>query len=210
MPRGPLPDPNAIRRNKPTIPTTDLPADGRQGPAPEPPAWAGNAKAVKQARAYVGLRDATRALIREQLSSDATDEQIAELRRDINSLYDDYVAKYGPVNKRASSYLSDDTDFPLLLALEDSQSSLVETVIAKGARKGQKLIRKVTEWIKSKIFFVQLTISKLNFPRLFGLNFHLALYFFISGSEFEVIFLQFCIRQLNLRRLRFHLVNIST
>jgi hypothetical protein len=34
---GPIPDPNARRRNKPTIPTTRLPAGGRQDPAPECP-----------------------------------------------------------------------------------------------------------------------------------------------------------------------------
>lgn len=36
---GPLPDPNAIRRNAPTIPTTELPASGRPGPAPDVPGW---------------------------------------------------------------------------------------------------------------------------------------------------------------------------
>ena len=36
--RGPLPTGTAIRRNKPTIPTTSLPADGRKGPVPDPPA----------------------------------------------------------------------------------------------------------------------------------------------------------------------------
>src|SRR4051794_11411510 len=45
---GPLPDPDAIRRNAATIPTTKLPAGGRRGPVPNPPAWvtlgkAGNA-----------------------------------------------------------------------------------------------------------------------------------------------------------------------
>lgn len=34
---GPLPTGDAIRRNKPTIPTTSLPASGRQGPPPDPP-----------------------------------------------------------------------------------------------------------------------------------------------------------------------------
>lgn len=34
---GPLPDPNAQRRNKPTIPTTNLPAGGRKGAAPKCP-----------------------------------------------------------------------------------------------------------------------------------------------------------------------------
>lgn len=37
MARGPLPSPDAIRRNAPTIPTTALPASGRKGVAPAPP-----------------------------------------------------------------------------------------------------------------------------------------------------------------------------
>lgn len=34
---GPLPKPDARRRNQPTIPTTALPASGRQGEPPQPP-----------------------------------------------------------------------------------------------------------------------------------------------------------------------------
>lgn len=37
MARGPLPNPNARRRNAPTIPTTQLPAGGRKGAAPKCP-----------------------------------------------------------------------------------------------------------------------------------------------------------------------------
>ena len=37
MPRGPLPDAHHSRRNAPTIPTTNLPAGGRAGPAPRIP-----------------------------------------------------------------------------------------------------------------------------------------------------------------------------
>lgn len=36
--RGPLPSGTAIRRNKPTIPTAKLPASGRKGQVPKPPA----------------------------------------------------------------------------------------------------------------------------------------------------------------------------
>jgi len=36
--RGPLPDPNALRRNKPSIPTTKLPVEGFDGEVP-PPAY---------------------------------------------------------------------------------------------------------------------------------------------------------------------------
>ena len=37
MPRGPLPSPDKVRRNTPTIPTTSLPASGRKGVAPATP-----------------------------------------------------------------------------------------------------------------------------------------------------------------------------
>lgn len=37
MPRGPLPQPETRRRNKPTIPTTNLPAGGFEGPIPDVP-----------------------------------------------------------------------------------------------------------------------------------------------------------------------------
>lgn len=43
MARGPLPSPDARRRNAPTIPTTDLPAAGREGPAPDCPYELGDA-----------------------------------------------------------------------------------------------------------------------------------------------------------------------
>lgn len=36
---GPLPSPTRRRRNPPTIPTTVLPAGGRQGPIPRPPSF---------------------------------------------------------------------------------------------------------------------------------------------------------------------------
>lgn len=39
MPRGPLPDPHAQRRNAATIPVTSLPAAGRDGDIPDPPSW---------------------------------------------------------------------------------------------------------------------------------------------------------------------------
>lgn len=37
MPRGPLPDPNRLRRNAETIPSTRLSAAGRKGAVPKPP-----------------------------------------------------------------------------------------------------------------------------------------------------------------------------
>lgn len=36
---GPLPEKSRVRRNKPTIPTTNLPLNGRRHPAPSVPSW---------------------------------------------------------------------------------------------------------------------------------------------------------------------------
>lgn len=50
MPKGPLPDPHAVRRNQPTIPPTKLPKSGRKGPVPKLPAW--SPKLGKAGRAW--------------------------------------------------------------------------------------------------------------------------------------------------------------
>lgn len=47
MARGPLPDPQRRRRNAPTIATVTLPASGRPGPPPRPPAGRALGKAGK-------------------------------------------------------------------------------------------------------------------------------------------------------------------
>lgn len=39
MPRGPLPNAARRRQNQPTLPTRQLPARGRKGRPPNPPAW---------------------------------------------------------------------------------------------------------------------------------------------------------------------------
>jgi hypothetical protein len=46
-PRGPLPNPEHRHRNAPTIPTTKLPAAGREGPTPRLPRWVRLDKAGK-------------------------------------------------------------------------------------------------------------------------------------------------------------------
>jgi len=116
------------------------------------PDWAGNAKAVKQAKSYIGVRDATRALIVKQLDPDATPEAIEALRVELNRLYDAYVKQHGALNKRGSSFLDEDVDFPLALALEDDKTALVEGVIEKGKNKGKKVVRRVVDWSKGRIF----------------------------------------------------------
>ena len=111
------------------------------------PEWANNPKKVAQAKTYIGIRDLTTKLIDLQLSPEATEADIAVVRRSLNRDYDIYVRKYGPINERPSSFLDDDIDFPLAMALEDDVTRLEET-----RRGGKTITRRVTDWKKSKLF----------------------------------------------------------
>lgn len=114
----------------------------------ETPEWASKAAKVAQAKHYISIRDKTQGLIDRMLSPESEDADIASSRNELNALYDDYVKKYGRVNERGSSFIEDDVDFPLVLALEDSTTKLVE-----GKNKnGKTFTRKLMEWFKSKIF----------------------------------------------------------
>ena len=114
----------------------------------EAPDWAGTPSKVAQAKKYIGVRDATQKLIDTMLSQDGTDADIVAGRKELNRLYDDYVKNYGAVNGRKSAFLEDDNDFPLVLALEDGQTRAVESV----TKKGKTITRRITDWVKSKIF----------------------------------------------------------
>lgn len=108
MPPGPIPDPNARRRNAPTIPSTNLPASGRKGRAPNPPkhlelgdagsAWWAWAWHTPQAAAWstgdlvmigrrASLEDDLAALGRVE-SLDALDVLNAENMREVRRLVD--------------------------------------------------------------------------------------------------------------------------
>lgn len=84
--RGPLPDPQRRRRNTPTIATVTLPASGRPGPAPRPPAgrklgaagkaWWKWAWSTPQATQWVGALYvvATRAQLEDALAAIELDD----------------------------------------------------------------------------------------------------------------------------------------
>lgn len=95
MARGPLPDPQRRRRNAPTIATVTLPASGRPGPPPRPPAgrslgkagkaWWKWAWATPQATQWVGALYvvATRAQLEDALAAIELDDargRVAALR----------------------------------------------------------------------------------------------------------------------------------
>lgn len=67
----------------------------------------------------IGVRDAARALLRRQLETDATDEQLATLRATLNRLYDRMVKQHGWIHSKGNAMaFRQDPDWPLLLSLE--------------------------------------------------------------------------------------------
>lgn len=74
-----------------------------------------------QARAkdYVGLREVTKKILDGQINPNVTDETLDGWRKDLNKVYDKFVAKYGylnsPKNKRD---LAQDPDFGIVSAIE--------------------------------------------------------------------------------------------
>lgn len=81
--------------------------------------FAGDAKKMTQALAYVGVRDSRTALIDLMRSELATDDEIAAAQAELSKLYDAYVKKYGNFHKRAKdAFLEEDEDFPTVLSLE--------------------------------------------------------------------------------------------
>jgi len=82
---------------------------------------------VKNAKARVegqiAVREAARELMRVQITPDATDEQIAAARAELNRVYDDYVKSYGPLSSRLNRRaIERDVDAPMLWSLEHYDS----------------------------------------------------------------------------------------
>src|SRR5205807_3838473 len=69
-------------------------------------------------RGMLAIRDAVRTVFATQLQ-DAPDEQITQARQTLNSIYDQFVRRFGYINARDNYRLfAEDPDFPLLLSLE--------------------------------------------------------------------------------------------
>lgn len=78
-----------------------------------------NATAQDRIKGMIALRDCVNDLIERQMDADMPDSAIKEAQRRLNTLYDNYVAKYGIINSRANSLaFSDDSSYYLLCSLE--------------------------------------------------------------------------------------------
>ncbi len=90
-----------VRESLHLRPLTDLPTETRS-----------------RIRGMIQVRDAVRSCLRSQLDN-STEEQVVEVRFQLNLAYDRFVSRFGPITLRANQRAFDgDPDLPLLLSLE--------------------------------------------------------------------------------------------
>ncbi|WP_165178112.1 hypothetical protein [Desulfovibrio sp. ZJ369] len=104
----------------------------------EIPAWAEKKRRREQAQAYVGVKDAALRLI-SAMNVESGNERVDALRGELNAVYDAYVKKFGPINKRGNGFLEEDIEFPTVAALELVTREPVDTVVKSGKNKGRVL-----------------------------------------------------------------------
>lgn len=124
-----------------------LVVDGRL----EAPEWAGNKRHAEQARAYVRIKENALSLIA-AMNSDTNGQRVATLREKLNAVYDAYVKKYGPINRRGNGFLEDDIEFPTVAALERVTQEPVEKIAKSGPNKGKKYPSLEVKISKADIF----------------------------------------------------------
>ena len=135
-----------------------LVVDGRL----EAPEWAGNKRHTEQAKAYIGVKENAMSLIA-AMNSDTNDQRVAALREKLNAVYDAYVKKYGPINKRGNGFLEDDIEFPTVAALEHVTREPVEKIIKSGPNKGKRT-REMEDKISKADIFSARTIFPFRAP----------------------------------------------
>ena len=78
-----------------------------------------NSQTRKRIRGLIQVRDAVRRCLRSQLQGHDETEVLAA-RTELNSVYDSFVARNGPISLRENRRaFREDPDFPLLLSLEN-------------------------------------------------------------------------------------------
>lgn len=71
-------------------------------------------------KSLLGIRNATRQLLQDQLNPEAPDQSLEKQRTELNKLYDAHVKKYGALTAPKMNQIIDiDPDWPLLAALEN-------------------------------------------------------------------------------------------
>lgn len=107
-----------------------------------------NATALQRIKGMIELRDCVNELIERQMNADMPDSAIKEMQARLNTLYDNYVAKYGIINSRANAIaFSDDSSYYLLCSLEkvdeDKQHAEKADMFTKRTIKPHKVVTSV-------------------------------------------------------------------
>ncbi len=116
------------------------------------PAWSKDAKRVKQARAYLKVKEQTKRTEEAMLDPGATDEEIAAEQAALNRIYDAYVKAHGPITSARNGHLADDIEFAHAMALEREVRVAKIGKITKGPRAGQEHPYWVKRYEKMDIF----------------------------------------------------------
>lgn len=75
--------------------------------------------AQARAKDYVGLREVTKKILDGQINPNVTDEKLDAWRKDLNKVYDKFVAKHGYLNNTKNKRdLAQDPDFGIVSAIE--------------------------------------------------------------------------------------------
>ncbi len=77
----------------------------------------------KQAIQFIKLRDTYQQHLQTMLREEATEEQIIASQKNLNEVYDQYIAKYGYVNDKSTQKFSFDPGYYLVASLEDGVST---------------------------------------------------------------------------------------
>lgn len=96
-------------------------------------------KAEARALGLIALRDHTRTLLNAQSDPTASDSHLAELRQELNLLYDTFVRSHGCVSARPNTRVfRGDPDWPLIISLEkyDEETDTAEKAAIFHARTG--------------------------------------------------------------------------
>jgi N12 class adenine-specific DNA methylase len=100
----------------------------------EPVEWQGTRTKVERAKAFVSLREKVKALLRAQVSEDASDANVEALREDLRTAYEQSVGKLGHINdKTYYRHLHDDPEFALVSALEFVKNDPIKITRADGS-----------------------------------------------------------------------------
>ena len=107
-----------------------------------------NATAIQRIKGMIELRDCVNELIDKQMDADMPDSEIKRVQGRLNTLYDNYVAKYGIINSRGNSLaFSDDSSYYLLCSLEkpdeDRQHAEKADMFTKRTIKPHKVVTSV-------------------------------------------------------------------